>query len=94
MRDGDAETDYPAFVDGERRCPPEDVNSAEGFMEFLEEALIPGHPEHERMVTWYGKRFAFSDIDEWDIRRRLAQLARRRRGALMRRWSDRRNAGA
>ena len=94
VRDGDAEIDYPAFVDGERRCPPEDVGNAEGFMEFLEAALVPGHPEHERMVTWYGKRFAFTDIDERDIRRRLAQLARRRRGALMRRRSHRRNSGA
>ena len=94
VRDGDAEIDYPVFVDGERRCPPEDVGNAEGFMEFLEAALVPGHPEHERMVTWYGKRFTFTDIDERDIRRRLAQLASRRRGALMRRRSDCRNCGA
>ena len=43
--------DYPAFVDGERRCPPEDVGNAEGFMVFLEAALVPGHPEHDRMVA-------------------------------------------
>lgn len=26
VRDGEANVDYPAFVDGERRCPPEDVD--------------------------------------------------------------------
>ena len=82
LREGDAEVDYPAFVDGERRCPPEDVGNAEGFMEFLEAALVPGHEHHERMVAWYGRRFDFSDIDERQIRMRLATLARRRRGAL------------
>ena len=37
--DGEADVDYPAFVDGERRCPPEDVGGVPGFMEFLEAAL-------------------------------------------------------
>ena len=92
LREGDAEVDYPAFVDGERRCPPEDVGNAEGFMEFLEAALVPGHEHHERMVAWYGRRFDFSDIDERRIRTRLATLARRRRGALTRHRSDRWNA--
>ena len=87
VRDGEADIDYPVFVDGERRCPPEDVGNAEGFMEFLEAALIPGHEAHERMVTWYGKRFEFNEIDERDIRMRLAGLARRRRGAVRRHHS-------
>ena len=39
IRDGDAEIDYPAFVDGARRCPPEDVGSASGFFDFLEAVL-------------------------------------------------------
>ena len=38
-------------------------------MAFLEAALIPGHPEHERMVAQYG------------IRAGLAGLTRLRRGA-------------
>jgi hypothetical protein len=92
VRDGEVDTDYPSFVDGERRCPPEDVGNAEGFMEFLEAALIPGHPEHERMMAWYGRRFEFNDIDEQRIRIGLAELARRRRRARMRRRSDGANA--
>ena len=92
LRDGEVDIDYPAFVDGERRCPPEDVGNAEGFMEFLEAALIPGHEAHERMVAWYGKRFEFTEIDERDIRMRLAHLARRRRGAVRRHRSGARSA--
>jgi hypothetical protein len=88
VRAGDTGTDYPAFVNGERRCPPEDVGNAEGFMAFLEAALVPGHPEHERMVAWYGKRFEFTDIDEQQIRAGLAELARQRQGAGRERRPD------
>ena len=57
IRDGEADVDYPAFVAGERRCPPEDVGGVPGFMRFLEAALNPFHDEHEVVLTWYGKPF-------------------------------------
>ena len=41
VRDGEADVDYPAFVDGARRGPPEDVGGRNGFMEFLEAVLEP-----------------------------------------------------
>ena len=82
--DGEADVDYPAFVGGERRCPPEDVGDVSGFMEFLEAALDPLHEEHDEVVTWYGKLFDPLDIDERWVRPRLATLAARRRGALKR----------
>jgi len=82
VRDGDADVDYPAFVDGERRCPPEDVGSVTGFMEFLEAALNPFHEEHEAMVRWYGKPFDPLEIDEERIRLILSSLAARRVGPL------------
>ncbi len=47
-----AAVDYPAFVHGERRCPPEDVGGVPGFMQFLEAAPDPLHEEHEQVVTW------------------------------------------
>ena len=50
--DGEADVDYPAFVDGERRCPQDDVGGVPGFMQFLEAALDPLHEEHEQVVTW------------------------------------------
>ena len=82
VRDGDADVDYPAFVGGERRGPPEDVGGVVGFMEFLEAALNPLHEEHQAMVRWYGKPFDPLDINEAHVRLVLSSLAARRRGPL------------
>ena len=84
VRDGEAEVDYPAFVAGERRCPPEDLGGVPGFMRFLEAALNPFHDEHEEMLTWYGKPFDPDDFDERYVRMALSTIANRRRGAVMR----------
>ena len=82
VREGQADSDYPAFVDGARRCPPEDVGGAEGFMAFLEAALIPAHKEHRQTIEWNGEPFDLADIDERVVRLSLESMARRRRGAL------------
>lgn len=82
VRDGEAGIDYPAFVEGARRCPPEDVGAARGFMSFLEAVLDPAHEEQREMVEWYGKRYDPADIDERLVRLRLQAIARRRRGGL------------
>ena len=87
VADGEPNIDYPAFVDGKRRCPPEDVGGIPGFMQFLEAARDPMHSEHRDMIRWYGKPFDPFDIDERGIRMGLSELARRRRGALMSRSS-------
>ena len=84
IREGVAEIEYPVFVAGARRCPPEDVGSTWGFMNFLEAALDPTHSQHAAVLNWYGKPFEFFDIDERRVRMRLEAIARRRRGALMR----------
>jgi Plasmid pRiA4b ORF-3-like protein len=80
--DGEADTDYPAFVDGARRGPPEDVGGVSGFMEFLEAVLDPTNEEHKRMLTWYGKAFDPYDFDEKRVRRVISWFADRRRGPL------------
>jgi len=82
IRDGEAETDYPVFVDGARRGPPEDVGGVSGFMEFLEAVLDPTNEEHKRMLTWYGKAFDPYDFDEKRVRRVISWFADRRRGPL------------
>ena len=82
VRDGEADVDYPAFVDGARRGPPEDVGGRDGFMEFLEAVLDPRHEGHDRMLEWYGKPFDPFDIDEKHVRRILSCFADRRRGPL------------
>ena len=82
VRDGAADIDYPAFVDGARRGPPEDVGGAPGFMDFLEAVLDPAHEEHARLLTWYGGPFNPDDIDELHIRMVLSMFADRRKGPL------------
>jgi hypothetical protein len=82
LRDGSPDVDYPAFVDGARRGPPEDVGGSTGFMEFLDAVLDPRHEDHERMLEWYGRPFDPDDIDERRIRSVLSMFADRRKGPL------------
>jgi hypothetical protein len=70
--------DYPRFVDGARRGPPEDVGGLPGFEEFLDVMADPKHPEHDSVMTWYGRPFEPDDIGLDAITARLAKLARRR----------------
>ncbi len=80
--EGESHIDYPVFVDGKRRGPPEDVGGVYGFMEFLEAVRDPMHSEHRDMIGWYGKPFDPFEIDELRIRMGLPGLARRRRGSV------------
>ena len=75
LRDGGEDTEYAAFVDGARCCPPEDVGGTHGFMEFLEVVLDASHEEHDRMTEWYGGAFDPEDIDEQRIRLVLGMFA-------------------
>jgi hypothetical protein len=91
--DGRADTEYPALLDGARRCPPEDVGSARGFMAFLEAILDPTHEEHARMLEWYGGPFDVRDFEERWVRLILASMASRRRGGLAKSRGARRQGG-
>ncbi len=70
--------DYPRFIDGARRAPPEDVGSIPGFEEFLEAMTKPRHPERKRLTEWYGGPFDPDDIDLPTITTGIAKLAQRR----------------
>jgi hypothetical protein len=83
VRQGDADTEYPTFVAGARRAPPEDVGGTTGFEEFLEAVADPDHEEHERMLEWYGRPYDPEDIDEHLVRLIIKDFAARRRGPLM-----------
>ena len=64
VREGDPDREYPALVDGARRCPPEDVGGPDGFMDFLEAVLDPAHEQHRDMIRWYVGPFDPIGFDE------------------------------
>jgi Plasmid pRiA4b ORF-3-like protein len=70
--------DYPRFIDGSRRAPPEDVGGIPGFEEFLDTIANPRHPEHKRLTEWYGSSFDPNDLNLTVIGDRIGKLARRR----------------
>ena len=78
VRDGAPDSEYPAFVDGDRRCPPEDVGGPDGFMELQEANLDSGHEEHRNMIRWYGGPFDPISFDEARARFDMENMARRR----------------
>ena len=78
VSDADPTLDYPRFIDGSRRAPPEDVGGIPGFEEFLEAMTNPRHPERQRLTEWYGGSFHPDDLNLPVISDRIGKLARRR----------------
>ena len=74
----DPAADYPRFVDGERRAPPEDVGGLPGFEEFLDAMAKSRHPARKSMLEWYGRPFDPADTSPGEIHARMAKLAKRR----------------
>jgi hypothetical protein len=82
VRQGDVDVEYPRFVSGARRAPPEDVGSISGFEEFLEAMADSDHEQHDQMLEWHGKPFDPEDIDERRLHLIIKNFAARRRGPL------------
>lgn len=78
VTDADPAVEYPRFLDGDRRAPPEDVGGLPGFEDFLIAMSKPRHAQHRKVVDWYGGRFEPNDIGVDTINERIAKLARRR----------------
>ncbi|QYX58007.1 plasmid pRiA4b ORF-3 family protein [Roseovarius sp. SCSIO 43702] len=81
VSDAEPDLDYPIFLGGERRAPPEDVGGPPGFMEFVEAISKRSHPQHKDMVRWYGGPFHPTDFGEADIAQRVREIAARRKAA-------------
>ena len=47
----DPTVEYPRFIEGARRAPPEDVGGPPGFEEFLRVTAAPDDPEHDNIIT-------------------------------------------
>lgn len=74
----DPMVEYPRYIDGGRRAPPEDVGGIPGFELFLEAMADPHHEQHDHLRRWHGASFDEESIDEAAIQTRMAKLARRR----------------
>jgi hypothetical protein len=73
---GEPDVKYPRFIEGERRCPPEDVGGLPGFELFLDAMTAPTHDDHDRLRDWYGGPYNRDDIDERFTRRAIAISAK------------------
>lgn len=80
---GDPDIEYPRFISGARRAPPEDVGGLTGFEEFLEAMADPEHDQFQQMLDWYGEVFDPEDVDaRWITMIIQDNFAARRRGPL------------
>ncbi len=82
IRPGEPGVDYPAFVDGARRCPPEDCGGPPGFQAFLEAIADAKHPRHKETLDWHLEPYDPDDIERYIIDAQLSRIARSRRGGL------------
>jgi hypothetical protein len=54
---------YPACLDGEGACPPEDCGGAYGFAELKEVLAAPDSAERDEMLEWMGGDFDPTNFD-------------------------------
>ncbi len=64
---------YPQFLGGERRCPPEDCGGPLGYYEFLRNISSKQRKTREGALKWYGGPYDPDDINERKI---IAELSR------------------
>lgn len=74
----EADVKYPRFIDGARRCPPEDIGGASGYYNFLKAISNRRHREHRNMLEWYGGPYDPNEIDVLTAKLRLGAIAKRR----------------
>ena len=64
----------PICLEGEGRCPPEDVGGTHGFEEFLEIMKDKSHPERDSYIEWYGSVFDSDNVELEKVNEQLADL--------------------
>lgn len=68
---------YPACVDGNGACPPEDVGGIPGYYNFLEAIQNTKHPEHKQFIKWLGeKNYNANSFDIHHANERLFSIER------------------
>ncbi len=68
---------YPPLLKASGACPPEDVDGARGYEEFLEALADPNHDQHEDMVRWSGSAFDPEDAQIEQIVERFDQFTKK-----------------
>lgn len=63
---------YPRCTRGSRSAPPEDCGGYEGYRQFLEEWLDPGHPGHAEARQWAPSRFDPERFELDAVNKRIA----------------------
>ncbi|MCK5344764.1 MAG: plasmid pRiA4b ORF-3 family protein [Candidatus Heimdallarchaeota archaeon] len=64
----------PMYLEGEGRCPPEDVGGTHGFEEFLAIIQNKSNPERDSYIEWYGSVFDPYMVNFKEINKKLANL--------------------
>jgi hypothetical protein len=67
-------TQYPQFLGGERRCPPEDCGGFPGYYEFLDDIASKDSKKREATLKWYERSYHPNDIGEQKIIAALKRL--------------------
>jgi Plasmid pRiA4b ORF-3-like protein len=78
IADADPTAEYPCYIDGAGRAPPEDVGGIPGFELFLDAIADPTHEQHRELKRWHGRPFDPAHAAEDEIQTRMKKLARRR----------------
>ena len=78
IADADPAVEYPHYIDGAGRAPPEDVGGIPGFELFLDAIADPKHEQHRELKRWHGRPFDPAHAAEDEIQPRMQTLARRR----------------
>ena len=68
-------TQYPQFLGGERRCPPEDCGGVPGYYEFVDNIASKQIKKRKAALDWYGRAYDPNDIDEKQIVANLKRLS-------------------
>lgn len=66
----DYQQNYPACIEGEGNCPPEDVGGEGGYEAFLEVMNDPNHPDYFDLLSW-SRTQLYSDFDIEKVNWRL-----------------------
>ena len=75
--DPDLKQKYPACVDGQRACPPEDCGGTPGFYNLLDALADPKHPDHAHLSEWLGGEYDAEAFDVAKVDESLRRVLRR-----------------